>query len=195
MSFLTGTNVEVIAASAVAATAQTTFTTLQCINNGSNVAYLPIGFFNTNSVSKTIKVVADGIFSTTATPTLQLGVAIDTTLGTASGNTFLTGAITTPSGVTAAWWHFDCELTVSTFTEVTKSATGTTANIMGLGTLTLAASATSTTAAQGVYTLGSTSLVSVNAFSAQFVEIVAAWGTSSASNSITVERSTIYGCN
>lgn len=197
MSFLTGTNVEVIAASSVAGTAQNTFTAAQVIGNGSNAAYLPIGFFNTNSLGKTLKIVADGIYSTTGSPTLQLGVSLDTTFGTVSSTTFATGAVTAGTTVTNAWWHFDIELTVQSLTEVDPhtSATGTVANIVGLGTAIIATSATATTA-QSVLTMGSTSpATGANIFSAQFLEIYAAWGTSSASNTITLERSTVYGCN
>jgi hypothetical protein len=197
MSFLTGTNTEVIAASGLASPAKATFTTFIPIEQGSSAAYLPIGFFNTNSLAKTIKVVADGIYSTTPTPTIQLGVAANTTLGTMNGTPLTwSTAVWTTAGTAASWaWHFDIELTVQNFTEAAQSSTGTTANIVGLGWAFFSASTVAATTTVTPLSMGSATAVALNAFSAQFIEIGAAWGTSSGSNSVQLLRSTIYGCN
>lgn len=201
MSFLTGTNVELIASQALASSAPaTSSTTAVALNNGNGAAYLPIGFFYTNAVGKKIRVVADGLYTSAAATnhSLTLGVAFDTTLGTLSTTVlFLSGAITPLVSLSGSQWHMDMEICVSGLTEVSGSSTGTTANLMGLGWLALSnitgIDATTTTSTS-VYLIGTTSLMTAPVNQAYFVEIYGKLGSTEASNLI-LENVSVYGCN
>jgi hypothetical protein len=200
MSFLTGTNVELIASSAVAGSALANSTTTTVVSVGAAGAYLPIGFFYTNAVGKKLRVVADGILSTTATPTIKIGVTLDTVLGTVNASqvsNFFTGAVTTPAAgaVSNSQWHLEVELCVQSIAYASGSSSGQTVGIVGYGWLAQSVSGIDATAAGTVFLAGTTTAVNYPVNQAYFVDIAAVWGTSSASNTLTCENVSVYGCN
>jgi hypothetical protein len=193
MSFLTGTNTEVIAASAVAGPTISSATTKAPIGYPVNAAYLPIGFFNTNAIGKTLRVVANGIYTTPASglPTYTFGVSINATQGsTTASSQWLTGALTPPVSMTNAFWYMDMEITLASFTAAQPSVM----SLVGMGFLALQNSTTSTAGA--VYGLGSTTAVTAyNMQTAAFLEVIAFMSAATTGCAFTMEKSTIYGCN
>lgn len=191
MSFLRGTNVECIAASAVAGTPISNNATAGVLNPADGAAYLPIGFWN-GQLYRTIKLRASGIYSSPASApaTMQLGLTFNTTEGTIATLTILSAAITPAVSMTNAIWDLDMEVTASTYTETAGAGT---VNVMGIGWLMLHSS--SAGAAGAVYPVGGTTLVSVSTFVGYFVETYGKFGTAVAGSSMQGERFSVYGCN
>lgn len=88
-------------------TAKNTFTTLQDVAGvASTPGSLPTTYANELKLGTKVEWEAWGEFSTTATPTLQLGPLYNAVAGAAGGTTLaLTSAITTASGAAAFPWH------------------------------------------------------------------------------------------
>ena len=125
-----------------------------------------------------IQIEAFGEFSTTGTPTLQIGGIYGATPGAAGGTAFAqSNTITTGSGAAAWQWHWNAWGMV---TQVGTSGTLYVVGILDLGTslTALASSPCPITAAARTVTIDTTT--------AKLWGLGAAWGTSSASNSITV---------
>lgn len=133
---------------------------------------LPANFLQDTSV---LKVTASGTFSNTSTPTLILGVYYG---GAAGTKLAASGATTTTTGATNWPWRLEATVTVRSI-----GATGT---AMTTGVLYLATSLTAFSvipidaAAQTVATIDTTT--------AKALTLVAQWGTSSASNTLTVNQ-------
>lgn len=116
MSFLTGTNCELLYANDTAFTAKNTFTSEVQINDqagGGPQAQLPQGFFLYPGASrKALRVVARGILSSTGTPTytftLRSGTAGNTTAAILLGS----AALTTASGITNKGWEFEGDIVI-----------------------------------------------------------------------------------
>src|SRR5437868_1339850 len=111
MSFLTGTNTELIYASTAAGTAKNTFTTEVAINDTAGMgvrAHLPPDFWlpSTSDKGRGIRIFARGLVSSTATPsytwTVRGGAAGAITGAILSGS----AALATASGITNAPWWF-----------------------------------------------------------------------------------------
>jgi hypothetical protein len=131
---------------------------------------LPANFLQAGSA---LRFTAYGVFSTTATPTLLLGVYYGGVAGVALATT---GAIATGSGVTNVPWRIELLSTVRT-----------------VGTA-------GTAISQGLYSMGTSvsawnhlpipnialATVAVDTTAAKVLSIGAQWGTSSASNTITL---------
>lgn len=129
-----------------------------------------------------LKVVARGRFSTTATPTLLLGVYYGAVAGTALGTT---GAITTTSGVTNVPWRLELDLVVRTVgSSGTAFSEGCVAGIsgtVGVSEVPIPASAPAA--------------VTIDTTAAKALTIGAQWGASSASNTITCHMFKVYAEN
>jgi hypothetical protein len=110
-----------------------------------------------------------GRFSTTATPTLLLGLYYGAVAGTAI---CATSAVTTPSGVTNQTWRFEGEARVRTV--------GSSGTIIGVG---VAENISTTATNMAPATAPATATIDTTA--AKALTIGAQWGTSSASNTIT----------
>jgi hypothetical protein len=191
MSFLKGTNVELIAACAVAGTAISNSATAGVLNSADGAAYLPIGFFN-GQLYRTVNIRASGIYSSPASApaTMQLGVTLNTSQGSIGSLTILSGAITPTVSMSSALWDLDLEITASTYTETSGSGT---VNVMGIGTLALHNSTTTTAGA--VYGIGGTSLVSAVTYTGYFLEVYGKFGSAVSGSTVTGERTSVYGCN
>ncbi len=201
MSFLKGTNVELIAACSVAGTALANSANAGVLNSASGAAWLPQNFWP-GALYKTIKVEARGIYSTASSgnPTLQVGATLNATEGTGGigSLTFLTGAVTPVASATNWYWELQVELMTQALTETSGAGT---ANITGLGWLELhqialgGAYTVGTTAKADRIPVGSASVVDQSMSAGCFVEIYGKWSSGVASTSIQCLHSAVYGCN
>jgi hypothetical protein len=157
------------------ATAVNTFTTATDVSRQPHYT-LPAGF-SVNGTSLSFR--AWGVFSTTATPTLTLGIYWGGVAGTALATT---GAITTGSGVTNVPWRIELDTIISA-----KGATGTAVSqgLFGMGT---------TVAAWNWLPIPNTAQadVTVDTTNSKVLTVGAAWSASSASNTITVRGFKIF---
>lgn len=155
----------------------TTFTTFQDISPAGQMVVYPPDLV----VSKEIWLDADGEFSNTGTPTLSIGFWINGAAG-AAPTTILaqSSAITTASAVTGvpwqAWWRGRIR------------ATGPTGSIVGQGGLRLGSSLTVFNTDVPIPVSKALRTVAPDLSVARAVGVGAAWGTSNAANSITVNR-------
>src|SRR5262245_34185025 len=137
---------------------------------------LPANFLQAGSC---LRFTAYGVFSTTATPTLLLGVYYGGVAGTALATT---GAITTGSGVTNVPWRIELETTIRT--------TGTSGTAMSQGFCHFGTSVS----AVNLLPMPNTALatVSVDTTAAKVLSIGAQWSAASASNTITLHGFRAY---
>lgn len=191
MSWTTGTQTEALAASNAVGTAYASSTTPTSVSPATGAAYVPANFFLPSyGAAKSILLKAYGVLSTTSTPNLTLGVTANTTQGTYNGSGILatTGAVAMQSAVSNVAW--DLELLI---TCVAAGATGT---FLAFGRLNIA---TGTTAVQSIRCSSSAAnpntAVTLSTQSAYYLEVFATWGTSSASNTLTVDQIATLGLN
>lgn len=129
---------------------------------------------NSLFVGQRLRVKGYGIFSNTGTPTLLLGVYYGGVAGTALATT---GAVTTTTGATS--WPFDIEL------DILVKSVGSSGTVWCNGKVNLG---TSLTAMTPLWLPSSqTQPITVDTTSAKALTLGAQWGTSSASNTLTVE--------
>ena len=141
---------------------------------------LPQCFGNELRVGTLIDLEASGEFSTTGTPTLQLGFGYGATAGGATGTIIAqSGVITTASGAAAFPWHMLWQGIVT--------AVGASGVIYGQGTLDLGTSLTVISTTAMPVTAAARS-VTIDTTALKLWSVNAAWGTSSASNTLTVNR-------
>lgn len=155
--------------------AKNTFTAFQ------DVSPLPLPALAANDLKVGTKIIleADGEFSTTLTPTLQLGFIYGATAGAAGGVTIAaSAAITTVSGAASFPWHMRYLGIVT--------AVGTSGTLYGSGILDLGTSLTALSPNALPITAAARS-VTIDTTAAKLIGVGAAWGTSSASNSVTVD--------
>jgi hypothetical protein len=130
----------------------------------------------------TLRLRASGIFSTTGTPTLKLGFYWGGVAGVSLG---VSPATTTGSGAASWPWLMEWWGTIRSI--------GSSGQTMGMGFILLGTSLSAFAAAVPlVPTSGSANAVSTtNTTVAQNVTVGAQWGTSSASNTITLQNYTV----
>lgn len=141
-----------------------------------DVSPAPQWVINANSLflGQRLRVKGYGIFSNTGTPTLSLGIYYGGIAGTALATT---GAVTTTTGATN--WPFDIEL------DIRVASVGATGTVWCNGKVNLG---TSLTAMTPLWLPSlQTQPITVDTTSAKALTIGAQWGTSSASNTLTVE--------
>lgn len=159
-------------------TAKNTFTTYQDVAGATN-GVLPMSFAHELKVGTRVHIEAWGEFSTTGTPTLQIGGIYGATPNAAGGTAFAqSAAITTGSGAASWPWHFRAGGIVT--------ATGSSGTLYIAGVLDLGTSLTAISASPCPTTQAARS-VTVDTTAAKAWGLGAAWGTSSGSNSITVD--------
>lgn len=125
---------------------------------------------------------ADGVFSTTGTPTLLLGFYY----GGVAGTALLVSAATT-TGTGAAAWPFHIEMKMSVF------SVGATGTVQTRGKLYFGTSLTAWTISPLPLTHIAT--VTVNTTTTNALTLGAQWGTSSASNTVTCEDFDVHQLN
>jgi len=192
MSFLTGTNCELIYQSVKPATAKNTFTAEALINDVAGMGPQPIlppfFFLPSGSLSKGIRIMARGIISTTVTPTFQLVARL-------GGAAAITGpiigqspALTTGSGIANLLF----ELELDAFME-TLGGAGANSTMRGLGLLAGAPFTIQGSVFGGGATPGTIATVDISI--TNYVNISAVCGTSSVSNAIQLLSLSVYGLN
>lgn len=155
--------------------AKNTFTTFQDVSP----LQLPGLAANELKLGSKVELEAFGEFSTTGTPTLQVGFIYGAVAGAAGGVTLAaSGAIVTASAAASLPWHAKW---VGTVTQV-----GATGVIYGHGILDLGTSLTAFAASALPVTAAARS-VTIDTTAAKLLGVGAAWGTSAAANSITVD--------
>lgn len=195
MSFLTGTNMELIYASTAAATAKASFTTEVQINDTAGMgvqAHLPPDFWlpNPNSVGRGIKVIARGILSSTGTPTytfsLRAGAAGSTTAAILLGS----AALTTGSGVTNQAFEFQGDIILTTM-----GAAGANSTIRGIGLL--ASGGLASPFSYPLYGGGASpgTAATLDTSITNYLNFNVACSASSASNTITLQQLLVFGLN
>jgi len=152
-------------------TALANSTTLTDISPAPNIV-VPANFL---TAGVALRVTARGRVSTTATPTLNLGVYVGAVAGAALG---ATGAITTTSGVTNVPWSLET-LTIirtdgATGTAFTQGFVSGISGTVGVSTVPIPASAPAT--------------VTWDTTAAKALTVGATWGTANASNTITCHQ-------
>lgn len=194
MSFLTGTNTELIYTSLVAGAAKASFTTEIAINDTATMgvqASLPPAFWlpNNNQTGKSVRLVARGILSSTGTPTYTFTVR-GGAAGAVTGAIVLgSAALTTGSGVTNQIWEFEGEFALKTI-----GAAGANSTIIGTGLLTSSGTANKIDpiygggATPGTATTFDTSITN-------FINFNVACSANSASNTITLQSLQVWGLN
>lgn len=196
MSFLTGTNTELLYASLNAGTAKNTFTAEAQINDtaGMGVQYhLPPDFFLPSpkpAIGQALRIVARGILSSTATPTytftIRGGAAGSTTAAILLGS----AALTTGSGVTNQMFEIEGDIVLTSL-----GAAGANTTVRGTGQLRCGG-----LASPFMYPLygGAASPGTVATFDtsiANYINVNVACSASSASNTITLQQLLVYGLN
>jgi len=196
MSFLTGTNTELIYASVNAGTAKNTFTSEVQINDTTGMgiqASLPAFFFASSPTTqgKTLRFMVRGIFSTTATPTftftLRLGTAGSTTAAIVLGSP----AITTGSGVTNQLFEFQGDVVVAT----PSGAAGANTTARGTGTVQSAGFASPFSGALFGGAASPGTVATLDTSITNYINFNVACSASSASNSVTLLQLMMFGCN
>lgn len=163
---------------AVAGTALSNIATAAAINTEQGSLFIPQNWWQQNSG---IHLHARGIISTpvSATATLTMGIASDTVQGTvASMPKFTNASAITPVSSAANWfWELEMEL-------ICASVSGGNAAVVGMGELTLPASATQM---QAPYAVGSVTPVNLAIATPAFLDVYAAWTTAVSGDTLTLE--------
>lgn len=161
-------------------TAKNTFTSYQDVaGTASTPNTLPLSQANELKIGTKIVVEAVGEFSTTGTPTLQIGGIYGATPGAAGGTAFgQSGTITTGSGAASWPWHYRFNGIIT--------AVGSSGVLYGSGILDLGTSLTAFTPSAAPTTAAARS-VTINTTTANSWGLGAAFGTSSVSNQIIVD--------
>ena len=194
MSFITGTNTELIYASKAAGTAKSAFTTEVQINDTAGMgvqAHLPPDFWlpNNSAVGKTIRIHARGILSSTGTPTYTFTIRTGTAGNTSAAIILGTAALTTGSGVTNQIWELDADFTLSVI-----GAAGANSSGVGLGTLSSSGTANKIDPVYG----GAASPGTVSTLDTSitnYINFNVACSANSGSNSITLQQLLVFGLN
>ena len=194
MSYLTGSNTELIYINPTSGTAKASFTTEIAINDQAGMglrAHIPPDFWrNANDGTlRSVWVIARGILSSTGTPTYtfscRLGVLDSITSVIALGS----GALTTTSGAASQIWEFNGQFTLRTMGTTAATATG-----HGQGLLSSSGTANKVDpiwgggASPGTFSTLDTTITN-------YFNMNVACSASSASNTITLHQLLILGLN
>jgi hypothetical protein len=192
MSFITGTNVELIYTNDTAFTAKNTFTTEVTINDqtgGGPAAFLPQGFLQFSR--KGLRIVARGILSSTATPTYTFTLRSGTIANTSAAILLGSAALTTASGITNKGWEFEGEI-------VFKDPSGSGAATSGTGAGMITSPNGLASPFAGELWGGAAQPGTFSTFDPtiqNFINFNVACSASSASNSIQLLQLLVYGLN
>lgn len=195
MSFLTGTNVELIYANTTAGTAKASFTSEVAINDttGMGVAcHLPPDFFmpNPTAVGKGLKIIARGILSSTGTPTYTWTIRSGTAGNTTAAILLGSAALTTGSGVTNQPWELEGDVYL-----VSQGAAGANSSVRGTGMLISPGLATTINGVGANASLTTPVATTFDCSITNFLNVNVTCSASSASNSIQLQSLQVYGVN
>lgn len=192
MSFTTGTQTEAISANTAVGSSFASFTSAQYVGpDPSAGALVPNGFFNsTLGRGKSILVKAFGVLGTTSTPNLTLGISGNTTQGTYnSGAIFATtGATAAPASGSNMPWELDLLITCVT--------TGSSGTFLSDGNLKIYPTVSTILNMRcSSSSANPNTAVTISTESAYYLELFAAFNSSSASNNIQCYGITVLGIN
>lgn len=195
MSFLTGTNVELIYANTTAGTAKASFTSEAQINDTSGMGvqpHLPPDFWQPSptAVGKGIRIVARGIISTTATPTITLTIRAGVAGSTSAAILLGSAALTTSSGISNQPWELQGDVFL-----VSQGAAGTNSTVRGTGMLVCPGLATAVVGVGAGASLTTPTATTLDCSVTNYINVNAAFSASSASNSIQLQSLQVYGLN
>ena len=195
MSFLTGTNTELVYASTTAGTAKNTFTAVAQINDVAGMGvqcHLPPDFWppSPTAVGKGIKIIARGIISTTGTPTITLTIRSGAAGSTSAAILLGTAALTTSSGISNQPWELQGDIFL-----VSQGAAGANSTVRGTGMLICPGLATAVVGAGANASLTTPTATTFDASITNYINVNATFSASSASNSIQLQSLQVYGLN
>lgn len=202
MSFLTGSNTELLYASTSVGASLNTFTTEALLNTTATMGtqcHLPPDFWppNQNAVGRGIKIVARGTLASTGTPTYTVTVR-----GGAAGNITTapilagTGAVATISGATTSSWEFEVDCILKTI-----AAAGANSTIFSVGRFdSNGLSGTANTSIAGGLTTAGTlvapgTVTTLDTSITNYINVTVACSASSASNIFALQSLMVYGLN
>jgi hypothetical protein len=195
MSFLTGSNTELIYASTSVGTAKNTFTSEVQINDTAGMgvqAHLPADFWlpNKTSLGRGIRIVARGILSSTGTPTYTFTIRAGAAGNTSSAILLGSAALTTGSGVSNQMFELEGDVILTAI-----GAAGTNSTVQGIGSIFCGGLASpfqypvwGGAASPGTVATLDTSITN-------YINFNVACSASSASNTITLQQLLVFGLN
>lgn len=194
MSFITGTNCELIYQNTNPGTAKNAFTTEALINDVAGMgpqACLPPYFFQpSGSVSKALLIKAMGILSTTVSPTFTWTIRLGAS-GTSAPIILGSAALTAGATVTNKQWYLEGLIYLKT-----PGAAGANSTLVGGGTLWSTAGLASPFGGElwgGAAQPGTIATVDISI--TNYISFNAACGTSNASNAIQLLSLSVFGLN
>jgi len=198
MSFLTGTNTELVYSSLNAGTAKTTFTSEVQINDTAGMGvqcHLPPDFWlaNNGQPGRTIRIVARGIVSSTATPTYTFTIRSGAAGNTTSAILLGSAALTTASGAANAFWELQGDVVLTAI-----GAAGTNSTVRGIGYIISGSGGFTTNAGINAVYGGAASpgtVATVDTSITNYINFNVACSASSVSNSITLQQLLVFGLN
>lgn len=199
MSFLTGTNTELIYASTAAGTAKASFTSEVQINDTAGMgaqAFLPpnfwaIGASKQQAIGRGFHVKASGILSSTGTPnytfTIRLGAAASTSTAIVLGS----AALATNSGVSNAYWELWGDVILESL-----GAAGTNSTVRGTG-LCICGSISTGSGMNSMYGGAASpgTVATVDTTITNYINFNVTCSANSASNTITLQQLLLSGLN
>lgn len=195
MSFITGTNTELLYANTTAGTAKASFTSEVQINDTTGMgvqAHLPPDFFlpNPTAVGKGIRIVARGILSSTGTPTYTFTIRSGTAGSTTAAILLGSAALTTGSGVSNQPFELQGDVFL-----VSQGAAGANSTVRGTGMLVCPGLATTIVGLGANASLTTPTATTFDCSITNFINFNVTCSASSASNTITLQSLQIYGLN
>jgi hypothetical protein len=193
MSFLTGTQCELMY-SLPAAVTKNTYTTQACMSAlaaSAPVARIPGGFFaeQPNPIGRCLYLKAMGTIATTSAATFSPAIALDTTAGTAL-NPITIYSTVAPTAAVTAQWDLEAWITCTAFGETA----GMTLQVNGKWTQ----ASVATGGALNATGLGASfagSLTGLTPATPYFAELFGTWSASAAGNTTTLQQMFLFGLN
>ena len=193
MSFITGTQAELLYALPASVT-KNTYTTQAVIGPlaaSAPVPRIPGGYFgeNPNPLSRALYLKAFGNIANTSTATFSPAIALDTTAGTAL-NPITIYSTTAPTASVTAQWDVEAWITCTAFGETA----GMTLQVNGKWTQASVATGGALNATGWGASFAGT-LTGLTPATTYFVELFGTWSASAAGNTTTVQQMFLFGLN
>jgi hypothetical protein len=193
MSFITGTQAELLY-SLPAAVTKNTYTTQACMSAlaaTAPVARIPGGFFgeNPNPLGRALFLKAMGSVATTSAATFSPAIALDSTAGTAL-NPITIYSTVAPTAAVTAQWDLEAWITCQAFGETA----GMTLQVNGKWVQSSVASGGALNAT-GWSAQFAGSLTGLTPATTYFVELFGTWSASAAGNTTTLQQMFLFGLN
>jgi hypothetical protein len=199
MSFVTGTNVELIYTNTAAGTAKNTFTSEVQINDTAGMgvqAHLPPDFWTPTpgAVGRGIHIVARGVLSTFTSGTYTISIRAGTAGSTTSAIILGTGALTMTASQTNIIWELEGDVILTAI-----GAAGTNSTVRGIGQMRCPAMNTGTPASTSAPVWGGAAspgtVATFDTSITNYINFNIACSVSSASNGITLHQLLVFGLN